>query len=961
MTNIRNWLIGVEGSKKSDLKRTKDNDTDDSNVDKKTRKRIILSDNEDMEVVSKKETIKKKEIQLSEEPSLVPINASQFFADKNKISKSSPTSKKIVSNINTPQENYIDDDDFSFSQSDLLEFEELDKICKNVVDEKPLAKISNSEILNNNACELESNLKRKKNIENFKKTNDDTSSFSITNVSSSVTNQRPVSVSKQKDDLKTKNTPKKKAKYTDLNIDKEKKTNLESTEDIAQKVLDMCPLVSLSDFETVEAKKIKFYDQTFHNPLPPQPSKEIPIGRENCLLGLTFVFTGILKSIDREEGHNLVKRYGGKVTSAPSSKTSFVVLGTDAGPKKMEVIKKNKLKTIDENGLFYLIKNMPALGGNTKSAQLEYKKKEKQNIEAREMAKTLIPKTQEMQKSQSSNLWTIKYTPRTLKEICGNKSLVEKLQRWLHDWDKNRIANFKKPGSDGLGFYRAVLISGPPGIGKTTSAHLVANLEGYDVLEFNASDTRSKKLLQESLSDVYNNTSLNGFFSAPGKTLEKGKNRIVLIMDEVDGVSSGDYGGIGELNSFIKKTQVPIICICNDRASRKLLPLDRTTFDLKFQRPDANSLRSRIMSIAYREDLKLEPHAIDQLAESTHGDIRQIINILSSWKLSQNSMTVDDGKNAAKASEKHIVMKPWDIVGKFLSGGIFRHTSKVTLNDKIELYFNDHELSHLMIQENYLKTQPDLLNSITNIKQKNHEHLKLVEKASEAISQSDLIDSMIHGPQQHWSLMPVHAIFSCVIPAFFVSGFGTSQYSFTSLLGNISKANKLIKYLQSIQTHMSLKVTANSTEIRQFYIPLLFDLLLRKLEIKGQDAVPDIIKLMDEYFLSKEDSEYILELSIGPNNGNSLKIPTQTKVYFTKQYNKTKHPIAFCNTISSNKSNIIHDMPDIEDALETNNPDEFQDISENDDDPGKDKLIIQNKKQGKKPLKSTAKRRKKQE
>jgi replication factor C subunit 1 len=101
-------------------------------------------------------------------------------------------------------------------------------------------------------------------------------------------------------------------------------------------------------------------------------SKEIPVGQPNCLAGLTFVFTGELDSLSREEASDLAKRYGGyvrcpillltttlkmrrRVTGAPSRVTSYVVLGTGAGPKKLETIQKQNLKTLNEDQFLELI------------------------------------------------------------------------------------------------------------------------------------------------------------------------------------------------------------------------------------------------------------------------------------------------------------------------------------------------------------------------------------------------------------------------------------------------------------------------------------------------------------------------------------------------------------------------------------------------------------------------------
>lgn len=635
-------------------------------------------------------------------------------------------------------------------------------------------------------------------------------------------------------------------------------------------------------------------------------AKEIPEGAENCLAGLTFVFTGVLRYLGREQGQELVKRYGAKVTSGPSKKTDFVVLGTDAGPKKLEVIRQNGIKTIDEDGLFALIQRLPANGGDSKAAAQFAEKQQRDEKKIRDMAA-------EMEKEErvaafaggakagkpsasataakgkavgpDNRLWTVKYAPTQLAQICGNKGQVEKLQEWLHDYHRNQKRGFKVAGKNGSGVYRAVMIHGPPGIGKTTAAHLIAKLEGYDIVESNASDTRSKKLVETGLKGVLETTSLHGYFAAEGVQVQTDKKKLVLIMDEVDGMSAGDRGGVGALAAVCKKTQVPMILICNDRKLPKMKPFDFVTYDLPFRRPTAENIRSRISTIAFREGLKMPPNVINALIEGSGADIRQVINMVSTAKLDQTAMDFDQGKQMSKSWEKHIILKPWDITSKILGGGMFAQSSKATLNDKIELYFNDHEFSYLMLQENYLGTNPILSLNTRNQKENNLKKLELASRAAESISDGDLVDRMIHGSQQQWSLMPAHAIFSFVRPASFVSGSMAGNHTrFTSWLGKNSSYGKFTRQIKEIQGHMRLRTSGDRHEIRQQYVPTLWQNLVKKLEVKGKEAVPDIIELMDSYFLTKDDFDSILELGVGPMDMEGVKLESQAKSTFTRLY-----------------------------------------------------------------------------
>ncbi|KAK3675111.1 DNA replication factor C complex subunit Rfc1 [Recurvomyces mirabilis] len=709
---------------------------------------------------------------------------------------------------------------------------------------------------------------------------------------------------------------------------------------------------------------------------------DIPQGEENCLAGLTFVFTGQLTQLGRDQGQALVKQYGGKVTTAPSKKTSYVILGEDAGPKKLETIKQHGLKTINEDGLFELIKRLPANGGDSAAAGKMAEKRAKDEAEMRKAAeemdreekaaqavkkakaaastngKAAAPqsKGKESTVGPDTRLWTVRYAPQQLSQICGNKGQVEKLTRWLRAFPKSQSKGFKLPGADGSGIYRAVMIHGPPGIGKTTAAHLVAKLEGYDIVESNASDTRSKKLVETGLKGVLSTTSLMGYFGSGGSDADASKKKLVLIMDEVDGMSAGDRGGVGALAAVCKKSQIPMILICNDRKLPKMKPFDFVTYDLGFRRPTTDMIRSRISTIAFRENLKIPPNVINALIEGSGADIRQVVNMISTAKLDAEAMSFEEGKDMSKAWEKHIVLKPWDMVYKILGGGLFNAASKSTLNDKQELYFNDHEFAPLMLQENYLGTNPQRTNQYNeNPKMKKLATLDLVSKAASSISDGDLVDRMIHGSQQQWGLMPTHAMFSFVRPASYVYGStaGHGQTRFTTWLGKNSSQGKLMRMVKEIQGHMRLRVTADRHEIRQTYLPVLYERLIKKLKTDGKEAVPEVIELMDSYYLTKDDWEAVFELGVGNADWEKAenKIETQAKATFTRLYNQQSHPLPFikASQIMAPKRAPAKERPDLEEALEESE-EEAMDAAEavaddeEDVDLSKDKYVKQPKK-----------------
>ncbi|XP_010978690.1 replication factor C subunit 1 isoform X3 [Camelus dromedarius] len=677
-------------------------------------------------------------------------------------------------------------------------------------------------------------------------------------------------------------------------------------------------------------------------------SKEIPKGAENCLEGLTFVITGVLESIERDEAKSLIERYGGKVTGNVSKKTNYLVRGRDSGQSKSDKAAALGTKIIDEDGLLNLIRTMPGKKSKYEIAAEAEMKKEKSKLERtpqkndrgkRKISPTkkeseskkcqLTPQRESSIKSikketsvfrrgldfkeqvaeetngdsrarnladdSSENkvenlLWVDKYKPTSLKTIIGqqgDQSCANKLLRWLQNWhkspseDKKCAAKVGKfAGKDDGSSFKAALLSGPPGVGKTTTASLVCQELGYSYVELNASDTRSKNSLKEIVAESLNNTSIKGFCSTGAVHSVSMKHAV--LMDEVDGMAgSEDRGGIQELIALIKHTKIPIICMCNDRNHPKIRSLVHYCFDLRFQRPRVEQIKGAMMSIAFKEGLKIPPPAMNEIILGANQDIRQVLHNLSMWCARSKALTYDQAKADSHRAKKDIKLGPFDVARKVFAAG--EETAHMSLMDKSDLFFHDYSIAPLFVQENYIHVKPVAAGGDMK------KHLMLLSRAADSICDGDLVDRQIRN-KQNWSLLPTQAIYASVLPGELMRGYMTQFPTFPSWLGRHSSMGKHDRIVQDLALHMSLRTYSSKRTVNVDYLSHIRDALVQPLTSQGIEGVQDVVALMDAYYLMKEDFENIMEISSwGGRPSPFSKLDPKVKAAFTRAYNKEVH------------------------------------------------------------------------
>jgi replication factor C large subunit len=193
--------------------------------------------------------------------------------------------------------------------------------------------------------------------------------------------------------------------------------------------------------------------------------------------------------------------------------------------------------------------------------------------------------------------------PKQIALLIGNEEPRLQLMKWLKNW---------KIGS------KAILVTGPPGVGKSTSIYAAALELGYTVVEYNASDFRTKTKLSGALGGALENASLFGQ-----------QERMLVFLDEVDGLSGrADYAGIEFILEFIENATIPVAMAANVEDDPKLRKLAQKSQVIHFGPVNADLVFIFLKSISKREGIQVSKDTLRQISSSCKGDVRYALNLL---------------------------------------------------------------------------------------------------------------------------------------------------------------------------------------------------------------------------------------------------------------------------------------------------------------------------------------------
>lgn len=297
----------------------------------------------------------------------------------------------------------------------------------------------------------------------------------------------------------------------------------------------------------------------------------------------------------------------------------------------------------------------------------------------------------------------------------------------------------------------SLFLYGPPGIGKTTLARAALENAGYRVVEWNASQHRHKAAVEESLVPLLKSRNVADFFRP------EGPRNLGIILDEIDGMSVGDKGGLTELVRILKEYngENAIVCISNEWMEKKFQQFQKICASYAVAAPTRADVE-RLLESQFSD--KEMPHKDDihklsaDLLGVHSGDLRKILQSIREIKqdiihnrivVKEVKQTIEIGLADAHALGSNKIRRAETIksaVGQLLRGALDM-TAEVPLNN------NDLNLAGLHLHE----TLPSWIKRYMGNSSRGYEMYKSTFQTLLASDRLDYYTFFF----QHWTLFPL--------------------------------------------------------------------------------------------------------------------------------------------------------------------------------------------------------------
>ncbi|MCG2881256.1 MAG: replication factor C large subunit [Vulcanisaeta sp.] len=373
--------------------------------------------------------------------------------------------------------------------------------------------------------------------------------------------------------------------------------------------------------------------------------------------------------------------------------------------------------------------------------------------------------------------WVEKYRPRKLSEVVNQEEAKKALLDWINSWEKG------KPSK------KAVLLAGPPGIGKTTLAYALANERGYEILELNASDVRTGERIRQVIGSSMKMGSLFGF-----------RGRIILF-DEVDGLNvREDRGGLAAIVELIRESTWPIIMTANNPWDPKFRELREEAEVIQLKPLSVDDIVTILRRICNNEGIKCEEDALRLIAEASGGDVRAAINDLQAVAEGKRVLTKDDVAITERAHQYDM----FKILDRVFHARRFDEARSVTFLPSFDW-------------ENYY---PWALDNVPTVYAKSPEALS---DALDNLSLSDVIRGRIM-KTQGWELMPYMLELATAGIALVRNKPPLARFirlSFPERIRLLAKTKEMRQLRDALINRLRVELHASSSEVSLYYIPLL--------------------------------------------------------------------------------------------------------------------------------------------